>query len=142
MERHVHFLIMRMITHSGKIMKIVFLIMLFAISNPAFSSQKIIGKFTTVSESECNSEIHFLKNGAGVFIDSCRRDDGSYFGNIYKDKISWQINDDTLIVKINGINEVFTYHNALSCIYFGEHGSTGGLVGFDLYFWKKPIKCK
>jgi len=123
-------------------MKLVFIIITIVISNPFFSSQKILGEFTTVSESECNSELHFFKNGKGVFIDSCRREDGSYIGDIYKDNISWYINSDVVFVKINGINETFTYDSNLSCIYFGKNGSLNGLVGFDLYFWRKPIKCK
>jgi len=124
-------------------MKLLFLIIIFAISNPIFSSQEIPGEFTTVSESECNSEIHFFKNGKGVFIDSCRREDGSYIGDIYKDNISWHIiNDEKLLVKINGINEIFTYYSKLSCIYFGETGDSNGLAGLDLYFWRKPVKCK
>jgi hypothetical protein len=123
-------------------MKLVFFTIIFTISNPVFSSQKILGEYTTVSEYECNSEIHFYKNGKGVFIDSCRREDGSYIGDIYKDDISWNINNDRLLVKINGISETFTYHSNLSCISFGEDGGSNGLVGFDHYFWRKPVKCR
>lgn len=123
-------------------MKTAFLIIILAITNPVFSSPEILGEFTTVSEAACNSEIHFFKEGKGVFIDSCRAKDGTYFGNVYKDNISWQIKNDILVVKINGINETFSYHNKLSCNYFGEHGSANGLVGFDLYFWRKQVKCK
>ncbi|NOY67499.1 MAG: hypothetical protein GXP13_08860 [Gammaproteobacteria bacterium] len=123
-------------------MKPVFLIILLTASSPVYSSQEILGKFTTVSEAACNSEIHFFKHGKGVFIDSCRNEDGIYFGKIYTDDISWQINNNRLTVKINGLNESFTYHKKLSCHYFGEDGFSNGLVGFDLYFWRTPVKCK
>ena len=123
-------------------MKFTFLIILFSLSTPLFSSEKILGEFSTVSESACNSEIHFLKNGKGVFIDSCRREDGSHIETIDKQNISWQINNKKTLVKINGLDETFTYHSQLSCSPFGESGNANGLVGFDLYFWKKPIKCK
>lgn len=122
-------------------MKSIFLIIIFVISNPVISSQKILGEFTTVSESKCNSEIHFFENGKGVFIDYCRRENGTYIGDIHKDNISWHINNNILLVKINGINEIFTYHSKLSCNYFGVNGDSSGLIGFDLYFWRKPIKC-
>jgi len=123
-------------------MKSVLLIISIAITNPVVLSQKIPGEYTTVSESECNSELRLFKNGKGVFIDSCRSEDGTYIGDIYKDNISWHINGDVLLVKINGINEIFTYDSKLSCAYFGENGYSNGLVGFDLYFWRKPVKCK
>lgn len=123
-------------------MKFTFLIILFVFSNPIFSSKKILGGFSTVSESACNSEIHFFENGKGVFIDSCRRDDGSHAGEIDKQNISWYVNDKKILVKINGLNEVFTYNNNLSCHPFGEKGYSNGLIGFDLYFWRKPIECK
>lgn len=123
-------------------MKLTFLIILFVFSNPIFSYEKILGEFSTVSESACNSEIHFFKNGKGVFIDSCRSEDGYFLGNIDKQNISWKVNDNKIIVKINSLNEVFTYHNNLSCHPFGEMGYSNGLIGFDLYFWRKPIECK
>ena len=123
-------------------MKLTFLIILFSFSNPIFSYEKILGEFSTVSESACNSEIHFFKNGKGVFIDSCRSEDGSLLGNIDKQNILWKVNDNKIIVKISGLNEVFTYHNNLSCHPFGEMGYSNGLIGFDLYFWRKPIECK
>lgn len=123
-------------------MNFTFLIILFAFSNPIFSYEKILGEFSTVSESACNSEIHYFKNGKGIFIDSCRSEDGSLLGNIDKQNISWKVNDNKIIVKINGLNEVFTYHNNLSCIPFGEKGHSNGLIGFDLYFWRKPTVCK
>jgi len=123
-------------------MKLTFLIILFSFSNPIFSYEKILGEFSTVSESACNSEIHFFKNGKGVFIDSCRSEDGSLLGNIDKQNILWKVNDNKIIVKISGLNEVFTYHNNLSCHPFSEMGYSNGLIGFDLYFWRKPIECK
>lgn len=123
-------------------MKFIFLITALSISGPLFPSQEITGEFTTVTESGCSSEIHFLENGKGVFIDSCRYEDGSYVGDIYKDEISWKINNKKLIVNINGINENFTYHRKLSCGYFGEKGDSEGLIGLDLYFLRKPVKCK
>ncbi len=123
-------------------MKPILLFIIFTISTPVFSAQNIIGKFSTVSESECNSEIHFLKNGEGVFIDACHREDGSLIGDIKKSTISWQIKNKELIVKIHGISETVTCHDKLSCVYFGENGHSNSLVGFDLYFWKTPIKCK
>ena len=123
-------------------MKFTFLIILFSLSTPLFSSEKILGEFSTVSESECNSEIHFFKNGKGIFVDSCRKDDGSHINTIDKQNISWQLNNNKILVKINGLDETFTYHSQLSCSPFGKRGNANGLVGFDLYFWKKPIKCK
>ena len=122
-------------------MKLFFILTALAISNFVFSSQTIHGEFSTVSESECNSEIHFFKNGKGIFLESCRIEDGTNV-DIDKHDISWLINENKLTVKINGINEPFTYHNKLSCIDFGEKGNANGLVGFDLHFWRKPIKCK
>ena len=123
-------------------MKPISLIILFILSQPVFPSPDVTGKFVTVSESDCNSEIHFLKNGKGVFIDYCRGENGSYIGKVHKDNISWRMNNNSLSVNINGINEIFTYHSQLSCKYFGEMGHATGLVGLDLYFWKKPINCK
>ena len=123
-------------------MKFTYLIILFAFSTPLFSSEKILGEFSTVSESACNSEIHFFKNSKGVFIDSCRSEDGSLLGVIDKQNISWKVNNNKIIVKINGLNEVFTYYNNLSCVPFGVKGQSNGLTGFDLYFWRKPIECK
>lgn len=123
-------------------MKFTYLIILFSFSKPLFSYEKILGEFSTVSESACNSEIHFFKNGKGVFIDSCRSEDGSHAGDIDKQNVSWKVNDNRIIVKINGLNEIFTYHNNLSCNPFGKKGYSNGLTGFDLYFWRKPIECK
>ena len=123
-------------------MKPISFIILSLLSQPVFPSPEIAGEFITVSESECNSEIHFLKNGKGVFIDYCRGEDGSYIGKVHKDNISWRMSTNSLLVSINGIDEVFTRHSQLSCKYFGEKGHATGLVGLDLYFWKKPIKCK
>lgn len=123
-------------------MKSLLIIIIFSLSNPVFSSQTILGKFSTVSESQCNSEIHLFKNGAGFFVESCRRDDDSHFDEVAKQEISWLMNKNKLTININGINESFTYHNKLSCIDFGEKGSANGLVGFDFHFWRKPIKCK
>jgi hypothetical protein len=48
-------------------MKSLTILIALAISNPVFSSQKILGEFSTVSESECNSEIHLFKNGKAFF---------------------------------------------------------------------------
>ena len=112
-------------------MKFTYLIILFAFSTPLFSSEKILGEFSTVSESACNSEIHFFKNSKGVFIDSCRSEDGSLLGVIDKQNISWKVNNNKIIVKINGLNEVFTYYNKLSCVPFGAKGHSNGLTGFD-----------
>ncbi len=109
---------------------------------PAFSSEELSEKFTTMNESECNSEIHFFKNGKGYFIDSCRGENGLYVGKIYKNEISWLMKEGRFQVKINGVNEGFTYIEKLSCKYFGEVGYANGLVGFDMYFWKMPIQCK
>ena len=122
-------------------MKLLFLIIIFVVSYPVFSAKRILGEFTTVSESECNSKIQFFKNGKGLFIDSCRRKDGSYIGKIYSDEISWTISNKILLVKINGLDEVFSYYNKLSCHYFGESGDSSGLIGLDLYFWRNPVKC-
>lgn len=122
-------------------MKSLIILIVLSISNPVFSLQKILGEFSTVSESECNSEIPLFKNGKGIFLESCRREDGTYV-DMDKHDISWLINENKLTVKINGINEPFTYHNKLSCIDFGEKGNANGLVGFDLHFWRKSIKCK
>ena len=123
-------------------MKSLLIIIIFSLSNPVFSFQKILGKFSTVSESQCNSEIHLFKNGKGIFVESCRREDSPDINAVDKHEISWQMNKNKLNIKINGINESFTYHNKLSCIDFGEKGSANGLVGFDFHFWRKPIKCK
>ena len=123
-------------------MKPVLLTILFTISNSVYSSQEILGEYTTVSESECNSEIHFLKDGKGVFKDSCRKEDGPLIVDIHTENISWRINNDVLVTKINGIDEVFKYHEKLPCVSFGESGDSNGLIGFDMYFWRKPVECK
>jgi hypothetical protein len=123
-------------------MKSISLAVLFIFSSPVLSSPEIIGEFITVSESDCNSGIHFFENGKGAFIDYCRGEDGSYIGKVHKDSISWRMSDNSLLVNINGLDEIFTRHSQLSCKYFGEKGHAAGLVGLDLYFWKKPIKCK
>jgi len=125
----------------NKIKKIL-LIILLTTPGPAFSNPEILGKFSTVSETECNSEIHFQKNAKGVFLESCRRRDGTYKDDIHRTIISWHIKDKKIIVNINGINETFTYDDKLSCAYFGKDGNANGLVGFDLFFWRKPITCK
>ena len=123
-------------------MKKILFILLLITSNFAFSNQEIFGKFSTVSESECNSEIHFMENSTGVFLESCLKKDGTYKDDIHRTIISWHIEDKKIIVKINGINETFTYDDKLSCEHFGKDGNANGLVGFDLFFWRKPIKCK
>lgn len=123
-------------------MKSIFFVLIFAIATPALSNEQILGEFSTVSESACNSEIHFFKNGKGVFIDSCRSDDGSHAAEIDKQNITWYVNNKKIVVKINGLNKVFTYHKNLSCHPFGEKGYSNGLIGFDLYFWRKSIECK
>ncbi len=105
-------------------------------SSPVLSGQEIIGEFTTVSESDCNSEIHFYSNGKGVFLDYC------YTNKPYTSPIFWHIVNSKITVNINGIDEVFKYNENMSCHYFGEEGSSAGLTGFDLYFWKKTIQCK
>jgi len=125
----------------NKMKKILF-IMLITTSNPAFSNQKIIGEFTTVNESECNSEIHFQENGKGVFLESCLRRDGTYKTDIHRTQVSWHLKNEKIIVQINGINETFTYDDKLSCDHFGKNGNANGLIGFDLFFWRKPVKCE
>lgn len=123
-------------------MKSFLLIIVFCISNPVMSSQKILGKFSTVSESQCDSEIHLFKNGKGIFLEYCRREDASHIDDVIKQKISWLMSKNKLTVKINGINELFTYHDKLSCVDFGEQGNANGLIGFDYHFWRTPIICK
>jgi len=87
-------------------------------------------------------QLPFQKNAKGVFLESCRRRDGTYKDDIHRTIISWHIKDKKIIVNINGINETFTYDDKLSCAYFGKDGNANGLVGFDLFFWRKPITCK
>jgi len=130
------------INRSKEPMKLVFFIILITISNSSFSSQIVPGIYTTVNQSECSSEIHFFKNGKGEFIDSCRDEDGSIFGKVYKDNISWSLKNYKVFVRINGILETFTYHNELSCAHFGGKGVANGLEGFGYYFWRMPVKCK
>ena len=105
------------------------------------ASQSFIGHFTTVTESECNSEIILLSNGTGTFIDTCRREDGSHIDDVEKYNITWNEQGNGFITKIKGNQETFIYKEALSCKDFGSTGSANGLVGYSTHFWRSPIKC-
>jgi hypothetical protein len=134
--------IARALLHKNKIsghrMKLVFLIIAASISAPVSAAQQILGEFSTVVGSECISEIHFSKDGKGVFIDYCNGIDGVG----YKTSFTWHAEKNIIHAKINGNDEAFIFQNKLSCSYIGKNGNSNGLIGMDLYFWKKPVKCK
>jgi len=119
-------------------MKSVFLVIALSISSSVFAAQKILGEYSTVDIAECTSEIHFLKNGMGVFVDFC--EGGDVNGN--KTSFAWHMENGAIHAKINGNDEIFRYQDKLACSYIGKKGSADGLIGMDLYFWKKPINCK
>ena len=119
-------------------MKLVFLIIAMSISAPVSAVQQILGEFSTVVGSECISEIHFSKDGKGVFVDYCNGIDGEG----YKTSFAWHMENGTIHAKINGSEEIFRYQANLACSYIGKKGSADGLIGMDLYFWKKPVNCK
>ena len=101
-----------------------------------------MGKFSTVSESECNIEITISANGKGIFSESCRREDGSHIDDVETFNISWKLINNEFIANIKGSEEKFIYHSNLPCKNFGEGGTSNGLIGYGTYFWREPIKCK
>ena len=125
-----------------KMMKAALLLLILSASYPALSSEKVLGEFSTIIEVGCHSEIHFLESGKGIYMDTCHKDRTPNSKPIEKQNISWQMNKNKILAKINGINEIFTYHNKLPCADFGKTGSSDGFIGMDLYFWRKPVTCK
>jgi hypothetical protein len=119
-------------------MKPVFLIIAIFISAPVSAAQQMLGEFSTVVGSECISEIHFSKDGKGVFVDYCSGIDGE----AYKTRFEWHMENSAIHANINGNEEIFRYQGKLACSYIGKKGNANGLTGMDLYFWKKPVNCK
>ena len=102
----------------------------------------LTGRYTTVSESECNYELILDRNGTGKFIDTCRREDGSHIDDIKTFPLTWQRQNNKLTIVFNKKTEFFTYHDKLPCHPFGEKGAGKGLVGYGTRFWKTPIDCQ
>ena len=108
----------------------------------AVASDLFIGRFTTVTESACNSEITLSHDGKGKFVNICRREDGSHTDDREISELTWRGQGDKMIVTLNNKTEVFAYHNELSCRSFGYEGSANGVTGLGKNFWRHPINCK
>lgn len=109
----------------------------------ASASENIIGKYETVTESECNFALTLASKGRGNFVQTCRREDGSHIDDIEKRKITWTVKGDVITVKgISKSPEKFTIHPSLSCEVFGGKGSSFGVHGYKNDFWKAPSACK
>ena len=120
-----------------------FLVIVFGLlGSNAFSAEKFIGIFSTVTESECNYEIVLVSGGEGTFSESCRREDGSHMDDIEKQDITWRHSGYDITATITGSDEHFEYKVSLPCNSFGSNGATDGMVGYGMEFWRSPIKCK
>jgi hypothetical protein len=109
----------------------------------ASASENIIGKYETVTESECNFALTLASKGRGNFVQTCRREDGSHKDDIKKRKITWTVKGEVITVKgISKSPEEFTIHPSLSCEVFGGKGSSFGVHGYKNDFWKAPSVCK
>jgi hypothetical protein len=116
-------------------------VLILSTSN-AVAVEPFIGHYSTVTESECNYEIVFLPNDIGIFLATCRREDGSHIDDIQKQNFTWKRNGDTVTASIDGGDRYFEYKSSLSCGSFGNKGATEGLEGYGMQFWRVPIKCE
>jgi hypothetical protein len=119
-----------------------------AFSAQAFSAEKILSSYSTVTESDCNLVLTFMANGKGTFVTSCGAEGGSPTGVDEKKDITWVLHGETFTVVIAGKAVTFTKTRRLSCSSFGMPGSRAGLVSGpglgreSTEFWRVPIKCK
>ena len=116
-------------------------VLILSTSN-AVAVEPFIGHYSIVRESECNFEIVFLPNDIGIFLETCRREDGSHIDDIQKQNITWKRNGDTVTASIDGGDRYFEYKSSLSCGSFGSKGAAEGLEGNGIQFWRVPIKCE
>jgi hypothetical protein len=112
------------------------------ISNIAYANNSKIGRFSTVTESECNWEIILGPEGKGEFLQICRLEDGSGIDHADKQSITWSHYGDIITITFADGKENFEYRASLPCSSFGSNGATNGLVGKGRRFWKAPISCK
>jgi hypothetical protein len=110
----------------------------------ASASENIIGKYETVTESDCNFSLTLSAKGRGNFVQICsREEEESNKFDIEKRKITWTVKGDVITVKgISKSPEKFTIHPSLSCEVFGGKGSSFGVHGYKNDFWKAPSACK
>jgi hypothetical protein len=117
------------------------LLLLFAVR--AAAEETIEGTYSTVSESQCNLMLTLNPGGKGIFVEICRREDGSHIDDTEEMNISWQLQGKAITVHGLGPATTFVLHSSLSCEGFGKLGSRFGLIGYGkTEFWKKPIICK
>jgi hypothetical protein len=109
----------------------------------ALAAELVPGVYSTVTESECNTEITIKTNGSAVVTEVCRMEDGSHRDVRTERKLRWSTTGLKVAIIGSGYEASFIINKSLSCEVFGKSGSAYGLVGLDgQNLWKLPIACK
>ena len=122
-----------------------------AAANKVIESERMMGSYSSVTESECNIRLRLLEHGKAKIIQTCRLEDGSHKDVIEETNALWTSDSDKLNVKYDGVTDTFLYQSSIPYAEFGGQGAGPGLErvgtphsksrlkGYG-QIWKEPIK--
>ena len=61
--------------------------------------ERIVGSYSSVSESECNIELTLLEEGKAKITETCRREDGSNKDDTERLVARWTLRGDQLVLR-------------------------------------------
>ena len=109
----------------------------------ALADELVVGTYSTVTESACNTEITIKTHGIAVVAEVCRLEDGSHRDVRRERKLYWSNKGSRVEIIGTKYEASYTVNRSLRCDAFGKSGSAYGLVALDgKNLWKLPIECK
>lgn len=119
----------------------------------ALAIDHLIGTYSSVTESECNSEIKLKKGGEAHTKLRCLLEDGSGEEVSSESKAAWSFSDGVVMIHGSGKQMPFKYYEQLPYADFGAGGAGPGLTPFgpDLEsmllpnhgsLWKTPMQTE
>ena len=112
------------------------------LSGESIAEDQFTGSFSSVTESDCHTEVEFLANGKGEFRELCNTEGASSTLSVIRTDFSWYQQAEKIIVSLPNSKKAFEYRTDLSCNDFGYSGNSPGVVSDGISYFKIPIDCK
>lgn len=122
-----------------------------AVDTKTIESERMMGSYSSVTESECNIRLRLIEHGKAKIIQTCRLEDGSHRDVTEEKYATWSFDGDQIFIKYDGVTDAFHYRTSVPYAEFGGQGAGPGLerVGaphsksrLEGYgqIWKEPIR--
>jgi len=122
-----------------------------AVDNSDIEIDRLMGNYSSVTESDCNIRLQLLEHGKAKIVQACRLEDGSHKDAIEETNAAWSFDRESVAVKYDGVTDTFIFRLSIPYADFGGQGAGPGLERVGVphsksklsgygKIWKKPIE--